>query len=163
MQGTRKELLARAAFPFQQDRRIRSGRALQGGQHLRQLGILPDDLGSPAASAEFLFQQDVLGDHSSPIDGSIHEQHQMHRVDRLREEIECPLFHGRDGVFNTPVGGHDDHRDVWIKLFDGAEDTEPITVGQPQVREHDRLTRPLKETRGLRFVACLDRRVPVAF
>jgi hypothetical protein len=87
----------------------------------------------------------------------------MSWIDRLREEIKCPLFYGRDGVLNAPIGGHDDHRDVWIKLFDGAEHTEPIAVGQPEVREHNHWTRPLKEAHGLRFIPCFDHSVPVAF
>ena len=134
---TREQLLAGAALAFDEHRRVARRRALQRERDLLQARIFADDLRRAAPLREFLLEQDVLGGQATLRERPLDEQQEVIGVDRLGQEVERAVLHGRDRVLDAAVRGHHDDRQVGVDLLRRAEDAEAVAVAEPQVRQHD--------------------------
>ncbi len=83
-------------------------------------------------------------------------------IDGLREEVHRPLLHRDHGIFNAPVGGHDDDGDVGIDVLGGAQHAEPVAVGQAQIGQDNGGLGLLEMPDGFRLVARLDNGMALA-
>src|SRR5437763_7023997 len=61
---------------------------------------------------------------------------QMLQINRFLDEIVGALPHGRDGLANGSVGGHDDHRQSSIGIECGAQHVHASAIGEFQICEH---------------------------
>ena len=129
------QLLARAAFPFDKDRRVRARDRVDPSQDgADPLGHADDAtlclrLGQLAAKGLVLagkvlvlqqlgqFQQEFLGREG------------------LLDVIERAEFHRLDGRGHRPVGGHHDRRLVGESLLHVPQKRQPVLAGHAQIRQ----------------------------
>jgi hypothetical protein len=138
VQRSREQLFARAALPFEQHRRIRSGRTLQRENGLLQRRRIADDLRRPAPRAELFLQQDVLRQQLPLCQRALDHQQQVIGIDRLGQKVEGAVLHGGNRILNAPVRRHDDDRQLGVELFRGPQHAKAVAFGQAQVRQHER-------------------------
>ena len=123
---------------------------------LPQRRILADELRRAAAYGELLLHQQVLGHQPALLERAAHQQHQMVRIDRLREKVERALLHGGHGVLDAAVGRHDDDRDVGIDFLRRAEHAEPVAFGKAKIGQHQGRLILLHQPNRLRLIARLE-------
>ena len=163
VQRAGEQLLAGAALAFEQHRRVGARRALQRDRHLLQPRVFADDLRRATPCRKLLTQQEILGRQAPLRERALDHQQQVIGIDRLGEKVQRAFPHGRHGVLNAAERGHHDHRHLGIELLGGTQHTEPITVRQPEVGQHDARTRAVHGGDGFRLVACFDDEVPLRF
>jgi hypothetical protein len=123
---------------------------------LAQLRIFTDDARRAATCGHFFLEKQVLGEHAPLGDRTFDKQEEMIRLDRLREEVERALLHGRHGVLNAAVSGHHDHRKLGVELLGRTQHAEPVAGRQLEIAQDNRGAGRAKGADGLGFIARLN-------
>ena len=159
----REQLLAGAALPFEQHRRVGGGGAVQRDRHLLELRVVADDLRRAAALGQLFPQDQVFRGQPALRERALDHQQEMVGIDRLRQEVEGAFLHRGDGVLDAAERGHDDDRQLGIEVFRRAQHAEAVPLRQAEIRQHHGGV--AREQGGFRFalIARFDDGVPLRF
>ena len=130
VEGAGAQLLAGAAFTFEQHGGVGGGGTINGGHDLAQRRRVANDVGPTAACGSFLFQQAVVVQQASLRERALDEQQEMIRVDGLGQEVQRALLHGRHGILDAAVRGHHNHRQFGVGLLGRAQHAKAIAHGK---------------------------------
>ena len=156
VQRSGEQLLACSALAFEQDRGIRRGRAMELLRDLTELAVLADDPRRTAPLGQFLFENDVLGEHPALRDRPLDHQQQVIGLDGLGQKVHRPFAHRGDCILDASVRSHHDHGQIGVQLLRCAKDAEAIANGQLEIGQDDDRTGPTKLANGLGLITRLE-------
>ncbi len=123
---------------------------------LTELPVLADDPRRTAPLGQFLFENDVLGEHPALRDRPLDHQEQVIGFDGLGQKVHRPFAHRGDGVLDASVRGHHDDGQIGVELLRCAKDAESITNRQLEIGQDDDRAGPTKLANGLWLITRLE-------
>jgi hypothetical protein len=150
--GVRKQLFPRAAFPLEEHGGVRGRSLLERRRHLLEALRFAHNPRQVVALGHLLLQKKVLVQkpllaHGAPDDGE-----EALDVHGFFQEIHGAALDGAHGVAHRAVGRHHDHGRGRVYAARRLEHLEAVLFGKPQIGEH--------EAKAARLEA-LERRRPV--
>ncbi len=131
------QLLARAGLPLDQDGGLRPGDVADQLEDLVHPLVLADDVVEPEVLLELLAKAEDLVLELAFLQGPVHHQLQVGRIDRLGQEVVGAQAHGLDHPVDRAEGRRHDHGDQKAAGGDLADQVHPAHPGHPQVGDQD--------------------------
>ena len=134
--GPRHQLLARAAFPRDQRRRVASGQLPDDLENRLHSFAPPDD----PQVVILRFQQRLVGNHPAHVPGRLegveHDLLEARHVEGFEQVIVSPQLHRLDGRLRRAVGRHHDDHLLGVHLAQPAKSVQAAHAAHPHVHDH---------------------------
>ncbi len=137
LDGARDQLLADAAFAFDQDRNVGCRGALaEGDDALHAVGAADEIVEGQRAFDRLLDARQLFGQRFD-LHGAAHRDFETLRRSRLDDEVDRTEAHGADGCIERAVGRqHDDRRAGFA--FEAIEHAHAVEAGHDEIEQHER-------------------------
>ena len=134
--GAGDDLLAGAAFPRDEHGGVGVGDLPDELEHgLHGIGAA-DDAEVVVLLLELGREGDGLAHVAGGLEGIGHELLETRDVEGLQQVVERAQLHGLDGRLGGAIGGHEDDRELGVRLPDAAQRLQPVDPRHPHVRDH---------------------------
>ena len=130
----RHQLLARAAFALNQNRRPARRRLDDQIEHLAHPRAAADDVRELVIPLlDVLAERPVLVDEAAPLHRVAHDDQHFVVLERLGDVVERAALHRRDGALDRRVRGDDDDGEVLVDALQLVERRDAVEAGHHDV------------------------------
>ena len=136
--GPGDQLLARARLASEKDGRLGRGDLLHQTVDLAHGLGLAHQIGEAEALGDLALEKAVLPHQSAQLQGPADGQEHLVVLKGLTQVVEGTLLHRLHGLVHRAEGGHHNHRQIRLMLFDGGQELHSVQarhlhVGDDQV------------------------------